>query len=525
MASEAHRQITRVVSNYLRLGLTFLIGIILTRVQFAWLGADGFGLIALLVATMGLSSMFSDLARQSLVRELARWHATDRERFLGAYHASFALSAAMALLTVAVFVIVYAIIPALRIDPEMVGAARAFLLARGAWQTIVALFRPIATMYIVREDFRTFNLFTIALRANELIGASVLFYLFGIDEPARAIVFYGVVPAGLNVLILAVLTFRLIWIDRGLIPAPHRIRRDTVREIAGTFGWNSGVILAATMHDRVASIIMNVAFGVWGNVVFGLAFRLVAYARMASIGMIFGVDASSARLTETGRAGQMRALLRHATRGQAVVVAPLSVIIIALAPELLTIWVGAHIENPEHVLGPAATLARILMVGIAARAISDGWLRILYGAGHVRAYAKMILLGGLLSPPLTILLLLALPDGWSFTAVGWSYTVLMIAFHCVAAPALGAQQLGVPLRAFYAPLTAPILTAVLPAPLLLLLPWFTTLTGHDGLAILLTVGAYGGACAVLILLLVLTRSERARLAGLLWRRRRTTVDR
>ncbi|RMH28824.1 MAG: hypothetical protein D6693_03205 [Planctomycetota bacterium] len=513
MTSEARRQISRVAANYARLAMTFAIGVALTRVQFAWLGPDGFGLIALLASAIGLGSMFDDFGRQSLVRELAQWHATDRERFLDAHRAAYVVSAAMAGLTAATFLIVFLVVPLLRIEPEMAWAARVFIVARGAWQTCMALMRPVCSMYIVRESFAVFNTFTVTLRANELIGAVVLFVVLGTGDAARGVALFGVIPAVLNLAALTALTLLLVRSDRALAPGFRGASRRALRDVAGTFGWNSGVILATSMHDRVSAIIMNIAFGVWGNAVFGLAFRLVAYARMASIGMVFGVDASSARLAETGRADRLRSLLRHATRGQAVVMLPLSLVVIALAPGLLEVWVGAHVDDPEAVLGPASILARILMVGIAARAISDGWLRILYGAGHVRSYAKMILFGGALSPALTIILIVALPDGWAFTAVGWSYAALILAFHCVAAPALGAKRLGVGLGSFYAPLLMPAIAAALPAPILLARPWLDEALGSRALGLAASGLAYAAVYAALVPILVMTGAERRRLIG------------
>jgi len=518
--TEARRQLGRVFSNYARLGATFLVGIVMTRLQIRWLGIEGFGLIALLMATMGLGTLFNDLSRQSLVRELGQWRRSDEARFLRAYNSSFVLSTAMGGLTFAALLVVFLILPLLKIDADLLNAARIFVIARAVRQTAQALARPTMSMMIVDERFGLHNTIVTLMRINDLIAAASLFFLFAVTDRAAAVALFGVVPAGLNIILL-MLVVAYIWrTDPSLIPNPRLIHRDTLRDIGGTFGWNAGVILAANLHERDASSIMNIAFGLWGSAVFGLSFRLVSYVRMGTMGMTFGIDASATRMSAENNQARLRRLLEFATRSHAMVALPAAAVVIALPGPLLWLWIGTLSAESPPVLPAAAGLARLMMVALAARAISDGWLRILYGAGHVRAYAKVILLGGLLSPPLSILLIVVLPSELAYTAVGWSYLTLILIFHCGVAPMLGARRLDLAYRDFVAPVLRPALAAAAPAPVLLLEPWAVRISGAPAIGLLATLGAYGVLYSVMVLLIVLSRAERARFSSAALRRLR-----
>lgn len=511
MAAEARRHLLRISTNYARLGAALVIGIILTRLQVVWLGSEGFGLIALLVSTTGLGTMFSDLSRQSLVRELAAWRLTDEDRFLRAYNSSYVLSLAAAGITLALFGIIVVVVPLLRIDAGLVTAARVFLLSRGIAQAAVILLRPVMTMYIVRERFVAFNLFSIMQRSNPLLAVLALMYFFRVKDPARAVLWFGVAPAILNLALVLVFTGAAVLGDRRLVPRPSLIGRDALREIGATFGWNSGVILAINMHERVAAIIMNVAFGLWANTVFGLALRLTSYVRMATVGMTFGVDAATARLSTTGAHERVLRLLHHSTRLHTLMAAPAAIAVWALAPALLHLWVGAHLEDAATILPRATVLVRIMLLGLAARAVSDGWLRILYGAGHVRTYAPVVLLGGLANPVLVLALFLILPESFEYTAVGWAYSAIFLVIHCGVAPVLGARKLGVPVRDFWTPVLRPLGAALAAAPVI----WLVGSGSADHAPSLAHVAVAGALYSVvygfLVAMFVVTPDERRRI--------------
>ncbi|HJN80868.1 MAG TPA: hypothetical protein QF455_08375, partial [Phycisphaerales bacterium] len=61
MSTEANRGLVRVGSNYARLLTTLVFGIIVAPLLARWLGADALGLYLLLLAQVGLASMFHEV--------------------------------------------------------------------------------------------------------------------------------------------------------------------------------------------------------------------------------------------------------------------------------------------------------------------------------------------------------------------------------------------------------------------------------------------------------------------------------
>ncbi len=509
MAREAKRQFLRIASNYTRLGATLVLGVILTTVQFNWLGEDGFGLIALLTATIGISTLSAEISRESLVRELAAWYRRDDERFLASYNAAYVLSTGAAVLTAVGYAAMIIFIPVLKISDEYIDAARIFAVAYALSSIIRVFLGPAMAMYVVREWFILRNLNIILMRANLLAAAGFLYWVVRVQDIGRAVTLFGVISAALNVIVFIVFAAPIIIGDRRLIPRPWTATRAAMREIGGTFSWNTGVIIAGNLHERVAAVIMNLVFGVWGNTVYGLALRMTSYVRMATAGMTYGVDASTARIAESGQERLTR-LIHHSTRLHTLTAAPAAVLIWILAEPLFHLWVGRGIEDPESVIPPAATLVRIMVLGLAARAISDGWLRILYGAGLIHSYAPIVFFGGLANPALVMLLIWMLPNAAEYTAVGWAYTALFVIIHGWIAPARGARALGVDLREFLMPTVRPIAAAILALPGVLL---GRTVSDEYHAAVPAVVAAvgYSAIYAILCLSFVLTTDERRRI--------------
>ncbi len=511
MATEARRQFLRIIPNYVRLGATLIIGIVLTRLQMAWLGSDGFGLVALLGATLGLGSIFQDLTRQSLIRELAASYREGGESFLRTYNSSYIICAASGFVAALAFAGIIAAVPLLQITPELVTPARWLVAGEGVALLTMILLAPALNMYVVAERFMAHNLFTTIRRANYLIAAVVLFYLLGIRDPVRGVTLYGIVPGAMNTALVLLFVGAYILKDHRLFPRPRFFARTVLREVAGTFGWNSAVILAVNLHERVAALIMNLAFGLWGNTVFGLSLRLTSYVRMATMGMTFGVDAVSARIASEDDVSRMRRLVHHSTRLHALVAIPSAVGVFVLAEPALTLWVGRYLDDPAKYIPFAVTLVQIMMLGLTARAISDGWMRILYGAGYVKQYAPLVLLGGVSNPILAIILLAVLPNSVSYTAVGWGYTVVFLTIHAIVLPIIGARCTKLKVRDFLLPVSRPMVAAGVAAPALVFLSRYAAGQGWTLWWLLLTAAVYSALVAALTGAFVMTPAERQRM--------------
>ena len=466
--SEARRGVKRIAANYGRLASTLLIGLVLVKVQFMWVGSEGFGLLVAIGASVGLAAMLQDVMRQSMIRELGVvWHAAEApdapgiavEHFRRVYASSFILCGLVALLTAGVFTAFFFLLkegiwPFHEIPDDFRIGGLWILTCEGISIFTLVLLSPAYNMYIVTERFFESNLYFTLKRVTYLISAVVLFLALGTNQIELSLKLYGVCAAGMALLLLLFAVVRIMFIDARLRPNLMSADGSALREILGTFGWNSTVVTAMNLHERIGAWIMLGVFGLQGSAIFGLALRLVSYVRMGTLGMTFGLDAVSARLVSTRESDTLQAIAKHSTRLHGYVAIPCAITIFFLAEPLLRLWVGGELEHENANFIPATVvLVRIMVIGLMSRAIADGWMKLLYGAGHIKRYAPLILAGGIANPVLAFVLIYTLPDStealsgtihWTenWTGPAWGFGLAFLVVHLLLLPAIAAPRFG-----------------------------------------------------------------------------------
>lgn len=510
MGSEAVRAAIRVSSSYARQVATLAIGLVLVAVQVQWLGKEAFGLIMLVGATVGLAGMVEDLVRQSLVRELGvAHHGAESGKFQAAYNAALVICAAMAALCAVIFGGIIAAVRLLEIPDEFVFAGRVMIGAEGVVSCVTILTAPATNMYKVHERFVADNFWQLGRRFSGVAAALVLWKIAGVADPAAGIIAYGLVNAALQLALIFIALGIIVASDRRLWPKPSAASASDIREIFGTFGWNTGVIVGMNMYERVPALIMNVVFGLAGNLVYGPALILSSYVRMLTMGVNFGLDAVATRVAAAaaGNPGPIVRFMRQYTRLHAFVAAPGAVGCFVLADVILLFWLGPRMEQSEEVLPQIATMVRIMVVPLTVRSIADCWIRILYGAGYVRRYAPLILVGGLLNPVAGVALLLVVPDEIALFAPALAFALVFSVFHAVALPILVARLLHVRFWDVVGGAARPMAIATACAPLLVVPYW---LAPRNPVVLIAAAALYGGAYVALCAAFAMNGQERSR---------------
>ena len=480
MASEAKRGLIRIVSNYARVISNVVLGLLLVPMLLQVAGNDGWALIALLGSTIGLASMAQDIVRSSLIRELGTaYHrgdgSTGTDHFRHVYNSALAISAVIAGLAVLVFAVLWFVVPLLDISNDLLPAAQWLVVAKGAETVAVLLLAAPFNMYKVTERMVAFNAWQIATRSCYMIAAAWLVLVHGPDDPGRIVTYYAFISSALVVTVLTIAVAVIIFLDRRLIPALSFVTRSAIKSILHVGGWNAAATAATMSHRRLAPLLMNLTWaimnlpsGLFGNLILGLAIQITDSVRRLTTGMTDGLDAVSTRLSMTADAGAIRRLMHHSTRLHGVAAFPLAIIVLLVPEILLRLWLGGRIDDPQSTLPLAVTLIQIMTLGMVARAVSAGWIRILYGAGHVRRYAWMIIAGAVMYPLVFGLLLVILPTASRYTAVTWAYSAVLVIVHGLLVPLAGARALRIRYADFFVPLVRPLIVAVVCAPILLL---------------------------------------------------------
>jgi hypothetical protein len=526
MPSEGRRYLVRITSNYGRLLATFCMGLLLVRVLLQALGSEAWGLIALMGSTIGLTAMLGEIVNKSMIRELgAAFHAERTgERpgwFVPVYNSALLVALGVALLSTLVMAGIWLAVPLLDVPDHLVVAARWLVV----WKAVEGFTRialaPPANMFVVTERMVTYNVVFTLDRASFLTGALIVAYVVQPEDVARGVIVFAIISSSLVTTLKIVQAFAYMALDRRAVPAPRTASREALSAIARIGGWNTATVVALTLHIPVAAVLMNLFFGlVMGNLVFGLASQLSGYVRMVSTGMTDGLDAVSARMSAGGTSDQLRRLVLNATRVHGLAVLPAALVVLVLAEPLLLIWVGERITDPATTVPPTVTLVRVLTLGVVCRSIGDGWISVLYGAGHIRRYAPMMLATGLAHPVVALALLLVLPDDRSlvgrFTGPAWSYTIICFLLFLVWIPWHLSRVLETSMGTVLRPLVRPLVVTAASAPVLVLL-----MRGDDDWTLLRlawVTGIWGAATGVLVAGFGVSTAQRQRLLAALRRR-------
>lgn len=509
MPSEVKRGFVRIATNYVRLFASVVLGLFLVRLLLRSVGEDGFGLVSLFGSTVGLAAMFKEIIRASMIRELgSAYHSGDPGLFRGVYNTALAITCTVGAFVLVLFVLIWIFIDLFEIN-GMVSAARGLVAARALEVFCTIALAPTFNMYLVSERMTEHNLWLLMeQRLAQFIAALWVVFLASPASASEALILFSWSSSLLTVAGLLIACGVMVHRDRRLVPAPRLVNRAALRSILGIGGWNIAVVTAMNLHIRVNAVIMNLAFGLLANTIFGLAVQLTSYTRRLAVGVTDGLDSVSARMTSgpESESGRLSRLIHHSTRLNGFVTFPSTVAVVLLAGPMLQVWVGDRLDNPLQTIPPAAQMIAILSIGIAVRSVADGWTRILYGAGHVRQYAPWVLAGGLANPVLCFLLIWLLQGGTAeWNAPAWAFTLSVGAVHGVIIPWIGARLVSLRARDLLAPLIRPLIASLLAIPVLwgvmeFIEAWTLWTLG-------LALGVYGVTYALLSCFITLTASD------------------
>ncbi len=513
----------RIATNYTRLSLTVVLGLVLVPIMFHGVGHEGYGLYALLGSTIGFAQMFREIARSSMNRELgAAYHSGDPERFAAIFNSACAISLGLAVLAALTFLGLFVAVPWLNIPPSLEGAARWVIASGGVTTFFVIALEAMQNMYMVTERFAYYNLRTTLERAQYTVVAFILFvWPMQLRDPALGLKVFAVATNAVSLLILFQLNIQIRRLEPMVRPDFSKVTREALRSVGRTGTWNVLTVTAMNLHIRVDQLIVNHYFGVAGNAAFSLAVTLASYIRMLTVGVTDGLDAVSARISSSQKQDDaIRALVHHTTRMTAFVALPAGITVLALAHPLMDIWVARRSPSALALIPLSVVAVQILMVGMTSRAITDNWTRILYGAGFVSRYARQILLGGLLNPIVAIVLVIwvlpgplpapgEMPEPYKFYGPAIAFAGVFTAVHLFFLPTIGARCLKIRYRDLLLPILPSLLVAIICSPILVLAHSWITHWNLFWLAA--SAGAYGGTYTLISMFAVVTRDERTRI--------------
>lgn len=455
---------SRIVSNYARLAAGLIAGMLLVRVLLR-IGPEAYGAVLVLGVATGLAISIQDFLTTGLVPVLAEAFHRRRdqhEEYGAMLSAARRLCRAAAFISFGFFITLAIVAPLMGFPVELLGAVRWFLFAKAFEWFLGVRFVPHRSLCLVAERTATLNAWVVAERFGDVIAAAMAVLWIAPDDPSRAITWYAILSACLMAFATGVATR---FTSRIAGPIPEGQSQDLSPECAKrlrhAIAANSTVGVAMNLYVRAAMLIVQLTTGVLGAFLFGIAAQFSFYLRQAGMGLVLGIDGVAARAKERESSSGVAALLRRSMKWQAALVLPGAVIVFFFAKPMLTLWAGPRISDQPEDLDAICGLVRVLLLGVAARALSESWMRALTGVGHAAVVAVPVVAGAIVSPVACTVAALMAPDPWRTTAVAGAMSSVMFAVHALVLPWWTARRLRLSLADFYAPLAGPFMASLL----------------------------------------------------------------
>jgi hypothetical protein len=501
----------RVLFNLCRMMFGLLLGLWLVRLLLVF-GADAAATILLLGTGIGLSAITQQLLEMSLTPILGlAYQSNDQRRMDSGYSSAFVASLIVGVLSLVLFGILGALVHKLDVPPELLWGARWFILAK-ALQTVVAvLLAPHTTMYLIQGRMRAYNLNQLSERIGEVVSALAILAI-GTTDPGTCVATFGVATSAWRAGYLIVASMVCPIGARISLRSLSDATSEETRRVLTAVRENLLIVIANTSYLRLDQICVNLAGGLQANLVFSIASQLVAYIRLLTHGQAIGLEAASAKIF-TQNANQPSALIplvRVSSRHQAILVLPAVFLLGLLAEPIVEVWLGARLNEIHYSTAVLVDVLRLLLLGITLRALTEGWMRIFNGTGHVRFYARASLWGACLNTLIVPIAILASPGELAVYVAAAVFAAIHVLVHVVWIPLALCRLTGTLRSELMSPLLRPLVVAVACLPCLLLGDLFNQ---WNLFSLSLVTACYLTTYAAGTLFFSLTKPERAALLG------------
>ena len=458
------REAIRIISNYLRLVANLLIGIYLVRVIVSH-GTEFFGLYTLITIGIGFSVMLRELLSRGLVPELGEQLIDGIPRegsFSEVYSSSFFVSWSFALIGILLMALLgYWLLPSAQ-ESHLAVAGQYFLGFRILSMCIIIGLAPLLNLLMITQRQASANLVRFLERLIELIAFITPTIIFPDIAPETLLVYFGGLSFIGRVLLYIVTGFFIIKIHKSFVPTFKNCAKATIIKIYKTMGWGAVYVLSMNAHVRLNVIFAKIFFGPLGVTIFGVATQLMGYTRQLIFGLIVGLDAVFASLTNTKSNARVlkEQVLTGSSAIQGILLFNVIGVFIFLHMDILQLWLGDVIENPTQNLKIIAELSVLMVIGISLRSLNLGWMSALTGSGQISKFAGWLLIPAILNPTLIYFLYLILGKSFTIIYFGWIFVGLQFLAHGIIVPYLTSRIMDISIKRLFSPFFTPLAFAI-----------------------------------------------------------------
>ncbi len=402
------------LSSYARLLGTFTIGLIVTPYigREDHMGLAGYGLFALLMSSVGIINILQSTVRAALVRELSgAFHSGNpreiRSGFTAAFVSSLLLGIGLGVLMILCTPIALWIF---QFGPRFATQMWWSWITLSTYTMWVVVTVPFITLFDATHRIPQRNFEMLLERFASLVAALFVFSQpWGRDYPLIA---YVAGNCGFTALV------RLISGVWAYVTCPEvgidfsTVRRKRIGEIFLLGAHVGQGEIANNLYDRTNQLLINVFLGAALNGLFGVVVLLVGYTKQIAMGISFGIEPMAAKFSHSAQGAKelVGGFVLAIARVQAGVIFPIIAVLFMMGQILVNLWLGDKLSHQRFAANrDIAQMLMILLVGSPFYVIMQGPLRIMLGAGDVKAYASRLLQAGILQAVMAGLILWLVP--------------------------------------------------------------------------------------------------------------------
>ena len=449
----------RIATNYGRILVSFAIGVFLVRTLLGF-GEAVFNVYAVVVIGGGVGVMLRELLRKAILPDLAAAYAAEEfgPRFAQASAAAQRTALAGAALGVALLATMGLLLDRLSVDPALVDAGRLFIACRAAQVALGVSLSPLLTLPLAMRRQALANVLLLLERIAELVGVLAAL-LLAPDDPVAQLTWFALAGSGAFALLYGGAALALL---RRWPQARPRLRgagTASMSRLLRRTAWTTGMVLATNIYLRFDVLFVSAVLGAGATVAFAIAVQLTGWVRQIAAGLANGLDAVWAHMGAGRGRRDERTLLALSSALQASVTLLATGFVAVSIEDILALWLGGTGVSAAS-LDLAATVTLLLMLGIAARSLTEGWRTMINGQGRVDAYVRWLLPLSLLNPVLVTLVAWDAAPETGLVRIAVVFAMLQMLGHGVLVTRVAARQLGLPVGALLAPFVAPLVAAL-----------------------------------------------------------------
>jgi O-antigen/teichoic acid export membrane protein len=420
-------------SSWSALAVNVVVGIFLSPFIVHRLGDAAFGIWILIFSVTGYYGLFDLGIRSSIIRYVSKYTATgDHEKLARFVNTSLFTYTVIGMVSMVITTVLsFQVGKLFHIPLEMGSEAHVLLLIVGA---SVSLGFPLGVFGGMLEGLQRFYILNWTSIGATLLRAGLIVYFL---NRGYGLITVALITVGLPILssiLRGMIVFRSCPVPLGL----RYIERESFRNMATYGGTTFLVVVAGRLRFRTDELVLGSMMSTVAITYFSFGARIVDYAQefVSSLAQIFVPMSSQSEAK--GDLNRLRKVYIAGNRVCALLILPITVVLIVLGKHVIRIWVGArYVPHSYPVLV-------VLIIPFALMLMQSASGRVLFGIGKHQAMAKVTLLEGIANLILSIALVptLGVVGDALGTAVPLGCTFLLFM------PRHLKKQIGVPVGSF-----------------------------------------------------------------------------